>query len=452
MASWTDDPVTTSTHIRAVHVNELRRTVLRNRYKVGLGGVTWSDGPWVTSRTHIRAIHFTEVHDAMTPYLGALIWSVGSPPAPSRQVSARDINDLRAWCDQFSTDLSLPTGPDPAEEGITSFSFDPTTTPQASIDASWVADIAGLTPTTTPLWIRIRIIADSSDNIVPYYFPYQVAFQYYQNANMPVQALLTSDFARSYEGHYNDNVSDPFFTNPFIDYFSARAADFATNMVGYNASSYIIWNEPSNQGSTTSLDARVFASLLYHCFTQINDAAPGAGVIMGGILWQDTINHDQATQAVVQYLSQIYTWLRNNGLGVPWDAVNLHPHNCGDPNGYPAGFSQQDMTNLRSAIDNVFSLSDRRPVFIGEWGPTHSGALNQACMGNAYTYLREVFDAMWYFQHPNRTTTGDCTSTPGDYGTTAWTYVQGTSYQDCAVTAHCPEWAQLSTLLEQRNS
>ncbi|MCL4545836.1 MAG: hypothetical protein M1118_14815 [Chloroflexi bacterium] len=131
MAGWTDDPATSSTHIRTVHINELRRTVLRNRYKAGLGGVTWSDGPWATSRTHIRAVHFTEVHDAMTPYLGILTWSVGSPPAPSRQISARDINDLRNWTDQFSAVV----GQSDPDLGTWSYTYNPIGTLASRTDA-----------------------------------------------------------------------------------------------------------------------------------------------------------------------------------------------------------------------------------------------------------------------------------------------------------------------------
>jgi hypothetical protein len=74
-------------------------------------------------------------------------------------------------------------------------------------------------------------------------------------------------------------------------------------------------------------------------------------------------------------------------------------------------------------------------------------------MSDAYVYLRETFDAMFYFQHPT-ITSGCCgpSGCPQDYGTAAWTYVQGTSYKDFSVTQRCTEWQQLSALLETRGS
>lgn len=102
MSNWTDDPATTSTHIRVLHITELRRTVEFFRAKAGLPTVTWTDDP-VTSGTHIRAVHFTELRSAIQDLWtyhgqGSLPnWSVGSAPSPSRQISARDMNDLRSW-------------------------------------------------------------------------------------------------------------------------------------------------------------------------------------------------------------------------------------------------------------------------------------------------------------------------------------------------------------------
>src|SRR6266852_835534 len=103
MSAWTDDPATTSTHIRTVHINELRRAINFYRQLKGLPAFNWTDGPWVATSTHIRAVHFTELRSAIqdlwnahVPSLGTIPnWSVGSAPSTSRQVSARDMNDLR---------------------------------------------------------------------------------------------------------------------------------------------------------------------------------------------------------------------------------------------------------------------------------------------------------------------------------------------------------------------
>lgn len=112
--SWTDNAATTSTRIRAVHINELRSAVdsLRTSPPCNLGGYPWTDNP-VSTTTHIRAVHFTELRSAIQDVwnchnMGALPnWSVGSAPSTSRQVSARDINDLRTWVDQVDPPLAL---------------------------------------------------------------------------------------------------------------------------------------------------------------------------------------------------------------------------------------------------------------------------------------------------------------------------------------------------------
>lgn len=109
MPVWTDNPATSSTHIRAIHVNELRAAVDRNRAKLSLAPWPWTDDP-VTSSTHMRAAHFTELKSAIQDLWtyhgqGTLPnWSVGSDPSSSRQISARDVNDLRSWMDQTDPD------------------------------------------------------------------------------------------------------------------------------------------------------------------------------------------------------------------------------------------------------------------------------------------------------------------------------------------------------------
>jgi GH25 family lysozyme M1 (1,4-beta-N-acetylmuramidase) len=144
MASWTDNPAKNTTHIRAVHINEIRHTVDGNRKAAGLSPYPWSTPTGVSSRSHIRAVDFTDVRAAITQYMALSNWSVGSAPSPSRQVSARDINDVRTWTDQFSTALGRPTGPDPWSPGSTSYS--------TGID---VSDNNGTQVQTTGYWNAI---------------------------------------------------------------------------------------------------------------------------------------------------------------------------------------------------------------------------------------------------------------------------------------------------------
>jgi hypothetical protein len=113
--SWTDNAANPSTRIRAVHINELRSAVdlLRTSPPCSsLGPYPWTDNPIATS-THIRVVHFTELRSAIQDLwnchgLGSLPnWSVGSAPSTSRQVSARDINDLRGWVNKVAPTLAL---------------------------------------------------------------------------------------------------------------------------------------------------------------------------------------------------------------------------------------------------------------------------------------------------------------------------------------------------------
>jgi hypothetical protein len=112
--SWTDNAANPSTRIRAVHINELRSAVdrLRTTPPCAFSPYPWTDNP-VGATTHIRTVHFTELRTAIQDVwtchsLGALPnWSVGSPPSPSRQVSARDINDVRGWVDRVDPPGSL---------------------------------------------------------------------------------------------------------------------------------------------------------------------------------------------------------------------------------------------------------------------------------------------------------------------------------------------------------
>jgi hypothetical protein len=109
---WTDNAANSSTRIRAIHINELRTAVNQLRAACNLAPYNWTDNPIGTS-TYVRAVRFTELRTAIQDLwnchtMGALPnWSVGSTPSASRQVSARDVNDLRGWVDQVDPPRAL---------------------------------------------------------------------------------------------------------------------------------------------------------------------------------------------------------------------------------------------------------------------------------------------------------------------------------------------------------
>lgn len=98
---WTDDPVTTETPIRAIHVNEFRQAIDAQRRQHSLTPFQWTDDPVIAHYTLIRAIHLLELHQAIQDLWSASgrgplpAWTCGSPPSPERVVFASDVNDLR---------------------------------------------------------------------------------------------------------------------------------------------------------------------------------------------------------------------------------------------------------------------------------------------------------------------------------------------------------------------
>ncbi|MGH2457545.1 MAG: hypothetical protein ACRDIY_01615 [Chloroflexota bacterium] len=116
--NWTDPTITSSTHVRAIHVNELRSVVNQNRNAAGLGTFAWTDNP-ASVNVHIRATHFTELRTAIQDLwnhqgLGSLPnWSSGSAPAggSARHISARDTTDLRNWVQQYQNATGISYQP-----------------------------------------------------------------------------------------------------------------------------------------------------------------------------------------------------------------------------------------------------------------------------------------------------------------------------------------------------
>lgn len=356
-------------------------------------------------------------------------------------------------------------------QGVTTFTINPAN-PNQAINQAWIDDIKQLaTPETGPLMMRANVVANPTDNslAIP---QYGQAFQLYNNPqgnNMAVHAVLPREF--DYPGNrFNQNQLPQYLTSPYIDDFSFRADNFAGQMKGYANLSYFIWNEPNNTGQANALPAQVFGALLYQCYNRIkNDQHINGFIYMGGLLWPFAPAQGRdatyATNQVVTYLTDVYNYLLDNSVGaafgnqIPWDALTVHPHDCAKSGSQyptcPGYWTDQDMADLRAGIDNVFNPSvnthpnvnpaDRRGVYVGEWGITHGETNNTdgvTCMLNTFTSIRNHFDAMWYFQHPDSVNTG-CSNTAA-YGLTQWG-LPGNYY---TIGTRCPEWDQLHYVLQ----
>jgi len=357
-------------------------------------------------------------------------------------------------------------------QGVTSFSYDPTTPNGPTIiTPAWVQDIASLTqPETGALLIRAEVKADNSGNLSPYYGSYQQAFSLYQAQQNATHGLLTLSFdPPNPPDNPNRGIGTPqdalgqgqfqgnMFLNSYINDFSFRAEDFASNMKnnGSGLISYFIWNEPNNDfpGNPEALDSAHFAAVQYQGYHRIKDGANTGGfVYMGGILWpvgapgpNGPLSPTDATNRVHDYLQGVYQYLQQYGGGLPWDALNVHVHHCN-------GIADSDIAYLRSQIDSLRSTyNDSHPVYVGEWGITHDEAAMNGCMLGIYTSIRNHFDAMWYFQHPDNPHTGTpagCSQTGDVYGLTEYTAAPGSPQTYQLVNPHCGDWDQLHYLLQ----
>jgi hypothetical protein len=328
------------------------------------------------------------------------------------------MNDLRAWVDQVDPPLR--------PQGVTSFSYAPVG--NSTIQPNWVSDISALgSALTGPLRIRSKIVA-SSDNSINH-AKYAQAFDLYAAAGMQGFGTLNSEF---HNGTYGSSA--------YSDAFAAKAKTLIANMENHNLRNIFVWNEPNDTGPLGApLTPQAFAYLCFKTYSEVKSLNLGTLIYMGGILWPLGIfPPSQATQAVVDYLIPLYQTVVVNGWGIPWDAVNVHVHHW--------DFTFADMQNLRTSIDGVFQVSDRRPVVVGEWDLEQNEA-TQLRMTTTYNNIRSFFDEMWYFQHPNRDNGTICgqSSPAQDWGASRWTQNEGVpdSFQIPNQSYHCPPWAML---------
>lgn len=161
---------------------------------------------------------------------------------------------------------------------------------------------------------------------------------------------------------------------------------------------FIIWNEPDDPSQGLNLEPDHFAGLMHECYQKIKEASGELRVGSGGILWPrgaGGATAQQATDHVVEYLEDVYDYIKTYNGGIPWDFLNVHVHHY--------GFTNEEMSTLRKSVDAVFTQSGRRPIIVGEWG-LHIREGNDAPTGlsQAFTRIRNHFTLMLYFQHPKR--------------------------------------------------
>ncbi len=328
-------------------------------------------------------------------------------------------------------------------QGINALTYDPNSNQIATDDL--VRDIIDLGSTLpagkNPLMMRSKVEASSSANgNVLNIVNFKNAFQLYANHGIATHAILPREFDNS---GYDPNgpLWPGNLNNDYINDFSNRATDFASQLTANGLRSYFIWNEPNNNGQGSYLDEQHFAALLYQCYNRMK-SVPGIGMIYAGsFTWPLGTFSDPSycTQLVRNYLANVKAHLDANSGGTPFDAitVNVNHYNL---NGLH--YSLADMQNLRDALVGSSGVYPGKTLFIGEWSVTDAEAGVAGATLCAYSNLKPICFAMWFFQHTT------FTDQNGDvWGATKWYPGQGNPVP-VFPNGHMQVWDQLHYLYQ----
>jgi hypothetical protein len=318
-----------------------------------------------------------------------------------------------------------------ANQGIVSFSYDPTAIyTVAGPDTTWTDDVYNLKPASPLLLVRTPIQANANDNTLgsPGYPEFQAAMDTWgtRSGGFPVAAVLPMEFDRpNIQGScpndilgYNGNP----LLNAYINDFTLRAEDFASNLASHHLTTYWVWNEPNLQGqigtgqncppSDPSLSPQVFGALLYQGCTRLK--AGGAITTYAGSL-SVLPGSDPTGQNAANYLAAMYQFLNQNGVSgpYPWDAISLNMEGLFDTT-----FTQPVHDNIQATMQ---TYGDYSPIIVGEWGVRNS-ELDPTRAQTTYDAIKAYFQTMYFFQHPARVQHNG-----NDYGARDWN-ISGSQY------------------------
>lgn len=242
---WTNDPATSTTHVRAVHVNELRSAIDTLNSAVGIAPVSWQDGSSVSTDTHIRAGHFTQLQNAIqalwTYYgQGSLPqWTAGSDPSTSRQILASDINDLRSWV--------TTVDPPAAKRGFHCGPYNDS----PSLQATYLSQSSGQFQPGMLVVLDNWFMSDYTPGDSNYG---QVSDQAYANWLTSQQSAGVEVFVRTYRSgtYYSDGSSDPKYVTD-ADVFARMQAIYRS----VHITRFIPGNEPNNEWNTAGQPSTV---------------------------------------------------------------------------------------------------------------------------------------------------------------------------------------------------
>lgn len=345
-------------------------------------------------------------------------------------MSARDINDLRTWVNQYE---NAPGIPDP--QGIVSFCYDPDV--PAIVTDAWCDNVSGLKTAGQKLLIRTNIKSRSSDNALlatDVIGGYQSGLDVWTGRGYGglVGGVLTAEFDRpsGIPGNPQPNTpptGETPLSNPYIDDFANRAYLFAQQVAPKGMRTFWVWNEPDvTDPPGTYLAPEVFGAMCYQACIQLKAGAASVGVspvttYAGGM--SVTPPRDPAGDNAVAYLTRMYEYLNAFGVGgsspsatpYPWSAISINMEYLVDPSYVQTVFGK--------LINTQDSHSDFTGFVVGEWGVQNNAIQpypNDAPVVQAYNALRRYFPTMYFFQHPARVV-----GNANDYGTTNYDYPGG---------------------------
>jgi hypothetical protein len=113
--SFSDDPLGTSTPVKAVHLSELRSCVNALRGQAGLAAATWTDGTLISGSTPVKAVHITELRSALDAVYSA--YAFPTPTYTDSTLSAGSTTIKRAHVSELRTAavaLDLPSAAPPS--------------------------------------------------------------------------------------------------------------------------------------------------------------------------------------------------------------------------------------------------------------------------------------------------------------------------------------------------
>jgi hypothetical protein len=331
-------------------------------------------------------------------------------------------------------------------QGINVLTFDPEYQQMASQEL--VNDIislgSALPPDQSPLMVRSKVTSAPSDNDMAAQIPiYAEAFRRYAASYISTAAILPLEFDRPNNFNPMAPLSEDGKSNDYLEDFSYRAMDFASRMLD-GVRSYFIWNEPNNVGNANYLDEAHFAALLNLCYNRMKSVAGIRQIAMGSLLWPLGATEEfrvpaNCTEVVRAYLANVKSWLDSHAMGEPFDAITV---NINHFNPDSLCYSLADMQYLRDCLVGPEGVYPGKTLLIGEWGLTTAEASLPDATATAYSYLKSICGAMWYFQHTLFSNGGE------SWGATNW-YTDGYDPLGPALVKpanHLDVWGQLNEL------